>query len=526
MRARLASTPAHEWALRAELHRQAAMAALDLDEAGAGLGEARRSVRLAKLGGGAELEGRCRIALVRALAFNGRLGSARREVARAEPLVRGADRGRLELQRMVVLYKMGDHLSALDAANAALRLLPRESLDSARALNNRGVLRLYVGGYKDGLADFEKARAWYLAAGMMFAAAEVRTNLGMMLDRLGDVVGALNELAEAEQDLRALDVPVDRDMVYRAEVLLAARLYDDVRVMLPAAVSALESAGMHTDAAEGRLYLAQALVLAEDERAASEARMARAVFARTRRWGWAALAHLAEAQARLDSGERTPEAHHSARLAASALARAGLMVQEREALLIAGRFAARIGRGDEAIHHWTTAAKARSDMTLAERLLCIEARARLARAQGNVSASLRACERGLTMIEGHLAALGATDLRSSASGRGTNLADIGLGIAWRRRDPRMLFRWIERWRAAALRLAPVRPPPDVRLADLLTELRAASVAARNALLADGESSDGPGARRRVRELEQAVQASGATSEHHRRVHTHTTSQPE
>ncbi len=505
VRARLAETPNRERAARADLHRQAALAALDLDDARGGLADARRSVRLAALADDAELEGRCRTALVRALAFVGRLAEALREIERAEPLLRGRDLGRLRLQRMLVLYKMGDHRAAFDAVNSALRLLPRGSPDSARALNNRGLLRLYVGGFKEGLADLAKARTVYQTVGMVFAAAEVRTNLGMMLDRLGDVAGALEELEDAERELRALDVPVDRDIVYRAEVLLAARLFEDVRLIVPGAVSRLEAAGMHADAAEGRFYVAQALVLARAQGAAEEARAARTVFAKSRRWGWAALAHLTEMQARLDTGDHSVAAYRDAFEAALALQRAGLVVQEREAWLIAGRFAARSGRSREATQCWECASRTRRAMTLAEQLPAIEARARLWRAVGNETATLRACHRGLTLIEEHVLALSATDLRVSASGRGTNLAQIGVEIAWRRGEPRTLFHWVERWRAAGLWLAPVRPPPDVRLATLLTELRAAAVESREAMLDDDPSTGDSEARRRVGELERAVQ---------------------
>jgi hypothetical protein len=275
---------------------------------------------------------------------------------------------------------------------------------------------------------------------------------------------------------------------------------------MPGAVAALEAAGMHADAAEGRLYVAQALVLAGADGAAIEARAARVAFAKHGRWGWAALAHLTEVQAWLDSGAGGAGAHRHARDAALALQRAGLEVWEREAWLIAGRLAARSQRRRKAEEYWTLASQRRRRMTLAEQLLSLEARARLGRAAGDETATLRACQRGLKLIEEHLVALTATDLRVSASGRGTNLAEIGVDIAWRRHQPRTLFRWVERWRAAGLWLAPVRPPPEQSLADLLTELRAAAVTSREALLDDGQSSNAAdGRRRQLAELEHAVQ---------------------
>ena len=185
---------------------------------------------------------------------------------------------------------------------------------------------------------------------------------------------------------------------------------------------------------------------------------------------------------------------------------------------MAGRFATRAGRELDAVEHWTQAAHTHRTMTLSERLSAVEARARLACLRGDETATLRACQRGLALIEEHATALGATDLRVSATDRGANLAHIGVGVAWQRRKPRKLFQWVERWRAAALWLAPLRPPPDARLADLLTDLRAASMAAREASLDEDPSTDSAEARLRVPTLERAVQVASRRGSPHPRSH--------
>jgi hypothetical protein len=73
--------------LQAELHRRAALSALDFDDVAAGLSKARLSVTLARRAADPCLEGRCRTALVRALAFGGRLRQALREVEEAARLL-------------------------------------------------------------------------------------------------------------------------------------------------------------------------------------------------------------------------------------------------------------------------------------------------------------------------------------------------------------------------------------------------------------------------------------------------------
>jgi hypothetical protein len=181
-----------------------------------------------------------------------------------------------------------------------------------------------------------------------------------------------------------------------------------------------------------------------------------------------------------------------------------MVARQQEAYLLAGRFADRAGHPAEARRLWSRAATLRRDATLAERITAAEARARCSFAEGNHTATLRACNSGLRLIERHLVALAASDLRASATGRGTTLAGLGVDVAWQRRDPRLLFRWTERWRAAAQWLAPVRPSSDERLAELLGRLRAEVAAAQ---AAERDDEDGRGAaRQRVAELEGKVQA--------------------
>jgi hypothetical protein len=71
----------------------------------------------------------------------------------------------------------------------------------------------------------------------------------------------------------------------------------------------------------------------------------------------------------------------------------------------------------------------------------------------------------------------------------------------RREDARLFLRWSERWRATALRVTPVRPPPDSELVADLAALR--NVAARLDSAPDGRSA-APALERERRRLEAAV----------------------
>jgi tetratricopeptide (TPR) repeat protein len=472
-RERLAIRTSQSPELRAELYRTLAWAALELEEGANGLRHARAAVRYAVASGSKSIEGRCRTALARALAFSDRTAEAALETERAEPMVTGRDLGDLYLQRMVVLYKAGSHRAALVAANNALHLLD-DPIGRARALNNRGVLRLYVGGFVSGLADLVESEAILRAHGMTFNAAMARTNVAMMRERLGDTAAALRDYDLAISEVRAFGSPVDRHLVYRADVLLSAFLVDEVADTLPDAINALEKAGMRADAGEGRLYLAQALVLSGDDGAVEAARSARALLTSARRWGWAALARHAEVQALVARGDVTGRTLRLAQRSVVALEAAGLVVSWREALLIGGEIAATLGRRRASLAYWEQASQVGGGALLAERVLAAEARARRLLATGREGPALASANRGLRLVEAHLTTLAATDIRASAVIRGTRLASLGLGVAWRRRDARLVFRWAERWRAASLWLGPVQSTHNPELAELLGTLRQAA----------------------------------------------------
>jgi len=77
----------------------------------------------------------------------------------------------------------------------------------------------------------------------------------------------------------------------------------------------------------------------------------------------------------------------------------------------------------------------------------------------------------MALLDRYQAALGATELRVMAGAYALDLASTGLRLAVRGGQARAILRWSERWRAAALRLPPARPPDEAGLAADLAELR-------------------------------------------------------
>ena len=90
------------------------------------------------------------------------------------------------------------------------------------------------------------------------------------------------------------------------------------------------------------------------------------------------------------------------------------------------------------------------------------------RKSGGLFVALRS---GLKVAEDHRATLGATELRVRTATAASDLADLGLGLAFDSRRVIEVLRWSERWRAGSLSTPRATPPADERLARLLPALR-------------------------------------------------------
>ncbi|HEY0698175.1 MAG TPA: CHAT domain-containing protein, partial [Micromonospora sp.] len=107
----------------------------------------------------------------------------------------------------------------------------------------------------------------------------------------------------------------------------------------------------------------------------------------------------------------------------------------------------------------------------------------LRRTDSDDRGAAEALRRGLTVLDGYRASLGATELRANSGSHGQELASEGLDIAIGSGSPARVLTWAERWRANALRMRAVVPPRDPDLAAGLARLRMVSTALEDALLA-------------------------------------------
>ena len=108
---------------------------------------------------------------------------------------------------------------------------------------------------------------------------------------------------------------------------------------------------------------------------------------------------------------------------------------------------------------------------LAARLLRRLARAELAEREGRPGAALAELRAGLAMVQTRRGRLGSLDLQTGTAALGTELAAAGLRLALDRNSAALVFAWLERSRAQAFLVRPVRPPADPQAAAALAELR-------------------------------------------------------
>jgi tetratricopeptide (TPR) repeat protein len=445
-----------------------------------------------------------RMSLSLVLTYRGDAKAGLREADRAARVLRGEEGARLQMQRAVILQRLGRLDEALDGYRRALIVFRRNGDRSwqARLLNNRALLHAYRGSLAAADDDLAAAERLHLVLGQEHGLAEVRHNRGFVASRRGDVPGALSLYDQAIEHFRANGVPHAISLVDRCQLLLSVHLVDEARRDAERAVAELASAGMAADLAEARLMLAEAALLGGDApMALREATAARKAFARQGRAPWRTLASYAALRAAWATGDRTPALLASARRLTASLADAGWPHAALDAGVVAGLIALERGRPGDARADLERAAGARGRGPVEMRVRAWHAEALLRHESGRrqgVSSALRA---GLRLIDRHRAALGATELRVHVSTHAQELASFGLRVALERGDPAQILAWSERRRAGGLWLRPVRPPEDALVAADLEELRRRSAEADEAALAGRDTR--PALRRQV-ELEASI----------------------
>ena len=404
---------------------------------------------------------------------------------RAENLAATGDRGVLLLQRGLVYMRIGREADAVDVLGDAVAQLtgkPGESANLATALLNRSFACLTLVRVNQARADL----VWCLriagAAGHDLIAAKARHNLGYCDLLAGDIPAAL-QLFDAAAGAYRLSAPGFLLVLAtdKASALLAAGLASDAARELDEAM-----------ATSRRQRLDQYLYLAEAQLARAQAALAGGELAAARRWAaaagrrfrqrgnltWAGVAELTQLHARsLGPGSRAAIAAEAQDLAAR-LRECGLVHDADLAELIAARALVAAGQPDEARRVLAAVRRRGAEAPLTSSLLRRLARAELAEREGRPGAALAELRAGLALVQDRRGRLGSIDLQTGTGALGADLAAAGLRLALERKSAPLVFAWLERSRAQAFRVRPVRPPAD----PLLAELRALSYLIRQAEL--------------------------------------------
>ncbi|MFY1687225.1 CHAT domain-containing protein [Plantactinospora sp. WMMB782] len=496
---------------RSTAERAIGLALRELNDLPGALRHLRRALRVA---GTPRVAALARMSLGYVLANAGRTSAALAAVTSALPELTGADAGRARMQRGVVLHFRGQFEEAIREYGIAVEIARREGdlLLEARARNNRGLLNAHRGA-TPGADDLGCAAAIFQRLGLDLAAADVRWNLGIAAGHGGDIPGALRRFAAVEEEYAQLRVPRPALLLDRFELLLSVPLVEEAVEVAGLAVRELRRRGMASDLAEALLAQARAALLAGDLTTATEsAAAARVRFRRQGRRTWAAFARHVELRAELRRGTRSAALLAAMVRTADQLDGTGWPGPALTTRIEAAGLAAALGRTGRARELLAVAARARRRGTASRRAQGWYALALSRRLSGDHRGGARALRRGLAVLDGYRAALGATELRAHSGAHGQELAAEGVDLAISSGTPARVLAWTERWRASTLRMRAVLPPQDVGLAAALAELRMVSGALEEALLAGRPVTAlrGRQARleRHIRELARGVDGGG------------------
>ncbi len=405
------------------------------------------------------------------LAGRGSFTRALRELDAAVATLDRHEQARSEVFRIIIHVYAGSDVSVLAGTDAALRTLRRadDRFWEAQLLRNRGVLLAERGAIAEAEPDLVRARDLFAMSGANAGALSIELQLARIELTRGDLPACLARLDAIDADVLPAVDHAERDLL-RAQALAAGRLVSEALEALKAAQAGWQRAGREDH--EGRLEMIRLTLLAGDPVTARAAALrAQRSFAAQRRPLYAAraagLALAAAIAARavhvgiLDSGRR----------AAATLAAAGWRDEARRVRLAVARAAAELGSIRVARRELNACASLFRGGPVADRVEAWHVQALIRLAAGDTRGACRAARSGLRLLEAHRAVLGASDLRATASSIGTELAELGLGVALVDGRPGSVLEWAEAMRASALRLTPVTPPGAGEIRERITELR-------------------------------------------------------
>jgi tetratricopeptide (TPR) repeat protein len=491
------------------LHRQG----VDANESGQPARAERILSRALTLAADRQLRARILVTLAHSQAEQGDGVEALSLLDDAQALTAGDDESRLDGlvrgQRGLLLLRLGRAAEAEEELLKAVRLLRGEGVALARMLLNLGVAQSARGDLARARASLLRCIEVAATADAPLVHAKAAHNLAYLDYLRGDLPAALHGFAEAARAVPPEDHAVSAaSAADLAGALLLGGLTIEADRTLADAIKVLHQARLRQD--EAQSWLVRAEVALEDGRRSDAAAHARAAYRLFNRRGSDSGTLLAQAIQLIGASSS-----HLARRAlreeveslSQDLAKAGLLQEARRLRLHVARA---LIAGQKLQHASEIAAPAlraeRSD-PLRTRLLARTVSAELALARGDRAAQVKEIRAGLADLQRHQSRLGSLELQTAVVRFGTELAEMGLRDAVASGRPSTTLHWLERTRALATRLPPVRAPEDAEMADLLGALRSRRLELRQ-LERDPMAAehDVSAARRSCRDLERAAAA--------------------
>ncbi|WP_116949542.1 CHAT domain-containing protein [Jiangella endophytica] len=411
-----------------------------------------------------------------ALSFTGRRARALGAFERALELSDGSDRARVFVRRSAAYLHFQEFPAAYADGSAAAEILARvgDPTWESRARTNVAWALIGAGRFAEAEGQLLAAQELAVADRQDYLAAIIVQNRGDLAHRMGDLPQALRLLYDARgryDELGVFPPEVVRDL---ALVQLAAGLTEDAATTADELVAVLDGA---RDSALRRSdgFIAAAIVHLAAGNAGRAADLARRAARSSRRQGHDDAerhARVVLLRAQAEAGAVTKRhARAAAELAAELTDR---FASERlDALVLAGRLALATGLPELAGEALRTAAAGRRGRGSAlRRSTGWYAQALLAESAGDRRAMLRACGRGLDVLDTHALSLGATELRARATVHGGDLAALATRRVAVDGSARELLRWTERWRGTLHSLPWPAAHHDAELAAELGRLRA------------------------------------------------------
>ncbi|TDD67729.1 CHAT domain-containing protein [Jiangella aurantiaca] len=390
----------------------------------------------------------------------------------AEP----AERARILVRRAAVCFFFQDLDGARQNSHEAAAILERlgDTRWEATARTNLASALLGLGRFADADAEYGRSQELAERAGHDYLATIVVQNRGDCAHRMGDLPRALRLLYDARRRYEELGVVPPEVLRDLAVVQLAAGLTEDAATTADELVAVLEGA---RDSALRRSdgFIAAAIVHLAAGNAVRAADLARRAARSSRRQGHDdAERHARVVLLRAQAAAGAVTKRHARAAAALAAELTDRYASERlDALVLAGRLALATGLPELAEDALRTAAAGRRGRGSAlRRATGWYAQALLAESAGDRRAMLRACGRGLDVLDTHALSLGATELRARATVHGSDLAALATRRVAVDGSARELLRWTERWRGTLHSLPWPEARHDAELTAELGRLRA------------------------------------------------------